>query len=128
MSTTIHPTQTNPRSRSTPKTLQDSYAYGAGSGIVRQREMSPFYASSSVRANVTLEFLELFRELLQNYREAFTQADLDTTKNITIKRATRDFETLGGGATQVDHIKDLGYGRPMLLDVHGEPVVRRVGT
>jgi zinc protease len=75
--------------------IEKGYTYGAQSWIPRRGEIAPFTATSSVRANVTLESLELFKEQLRNYRETFTQADLDTTKNLLIKRATRDFETLG---------------------------------
>jgi zinc protease len=47
-----------------------------------------------VRANVTLESLQLIREQLRSYRATFTEEDLATTKNLLIKQATRQFETL----------------------------------
>lgn len=75
--------------------IEKGYTYGAGSWIPRRGEIAPFTATSSVRANVTLESLELFREQLRNYRDTFTQEDLDTTKNLLVKQATLDFETLG---------------------------------
>ena len=37
---------------------------------------------------------ELFREQLRGYGETFTQQDLETTQNLLIKQATRQFETL----------------------------------
>ncbi len=111
---------------------------------------------------------------MQNYHDTYTQEDLDTTKNLVLKRATRAFETLGDlvavledistfdlplnfikrdqrelqgltledvrntiaayidetrmvyvvvgdGETQLGRIKELGYGDPILLDVHGHP-------
>ena len=60
-----------------------------------QLTRAPFVASSSVRANVTLESLQLFKEQLQNYKATFTEEDLETTKNLLLKQATRNFETLG---------------------------------
>jgi zinc protease len=162
--------------------VEKGYTYGAFSGIPRRREVSPFFASTSVRANVTLESLELIREQIATYRATYTENDLETTKNILIKRATRDFETLdsllgvleqasaldlppdyverelaevrgltlaqvhatideyldagrmiwvvvGDGATQLERVAALGWGRPTVLDVHGAPagVVLRAG-
>lgn len=75
--------------------IEKGYTYGASSGVARRQDASAFVASSSVRANVTLESLQLFRELLQGYHDTFTDEDLRTTKNLLVKKATRDFETLG---------------------------------
>jgi zinc protease len=47
-----------------------------------------------VRTNVTLESLELFREQLRNYADTYTAEDLETTKNLLVKQATQNFETL----------------------------------
>jgi zinc protease len=74
--------------------IEKGYTYGAGSRIPRLREVAPFMAMSSVRANVTLESLELFRDQLRSYRATFTEQDLETTKNLLVKQATRQFETL----------------------------------
>jgi len=75
--------------------IEKGYTYGAGSRISRRSEIAPFMASTSVRANVTLESLELLKQQLRDYRETFTEEDLETTKNLLIKQATRRFETLG---------------------------------
>ncbi len=75
--------------------IDKGYTYGAGSSITRRNQVAPFLASSSVRANVTLESLQLFKEQLQGYRATFTEEDLRTTKNLLAKQATREFETLG---------------------------------
>ena len=74
--------------------IEKGYTYGAGSVVPRLNEVAPFYAATSVRANVTLESLELIREQIRNYRETYTEDDLRTTKNLLAKQATRDFETL----------------------------------
>ncbi|MCP3978669.1 MAG: insulinase family protein [bacterium] len=75
--------------------IEKGYTYGAGSRVPRRGEIAPFQAVSSVRANVTLESLRLFREQLANYEATYTTQDLDTTKNLLTKQATRRFETLG---------------------------------
>jgi len=160
--------------------IEKGYTYGARSIVPRLNEVAPFYAATSVRANVTLESLELIREQIRNYRESYTADDLRTTKNQLGKQATRDFETLddlisvleditrfdlpldfidrglrelealtleqvhatiaqyldesrmvyvvvGDAATQRARVAALGYGEPVILDVHGGAVGARVG-
>jgi zinc protease len=75
--------------------IQKGYTYGAGSSIRRQLEVAPFLASTSVRSNVTLESLELLRQELSGYGTTFSGDDLEITKNLRVKRASRRFETLG---------------------------------
>jgi zinc protease len=160
--------------------IEKGYTYGAGSIVPRLNEVAPFYAATSVRANVTLESLELIRDQIRNYRATYTEDDLRTTKNQLVKQATRDFETLddlisvleditrfdlpldfidrglrelealtleqvhatieryldesrmvyvvvGDAATQRERLAALGYGDPVILDVHGNAVDDRVG-
>lgn len=38
--------------------------------------------------------MEIFKDLIGNYDEIFTKDDLATTKNLLIKRNTRNFETI----------------------------------
>lgn len=75
--------------------IEKGYTYGAYSFIQKRHFTTPFLAYSQVRSNVTLESLQIFKELIGQYDETFTQADLDTTKNLLVKRNTRRFETLG---------------------------------
>jgi zinc protease len=88
--------------------IEKGYTYGAGSWIPRRREVAPFQASTSVRANVTLESLELLKEQLQTYGPTFTDDDLATTKNLLIKQATREFETLGSLLSVLEDISRFG--------------------
>lgn len=74
---------------------EKGYTYGAGSTIPRRINPSFFYGASSVRSNVTKESVELFKEILDNYQEGYTQEDLDITKNTLIKGNALAFETLG---------------------------------
>ncbi len=74
--------------------IEKGYTYGAYSLLQKRHFNGPFLAYSQVRSNVTLESLQIFKELIGQYDETFTQAELDTTKNLLIKRNTRRFETL----------------------------------
>ncbi|WP_417446473.1 M16 family metallopeptidase [Kangiella sp.] len=155
--------------------IEKGYTYGAYSMISKARYTAPFLAYSQVRANVTLESLRIFKDLISNYDETFTQQDLDTTKNLLIKRSTREYETIenlltmlnevskfdlpfnfiekeqaqleamtveqakqiyqkyadeqqmiyvivGDAATQLERVKEFGYGDPIMLDRKGNPL------
>lgn len=71
------------------------YTYGAGSGIPRRINDSYFYASSSVRSNVTKESVELFKEILTTYKDTYTEEDLEKTKSSQLRSNALAFETLG---------------------------------
>ncbi|WDE05973.1 insulinase family protein [Thalassomonas viridans] len=74
--------------------IQKGYTYGAYSYISPTSYQSPFIAASQVRTNVTLESLEIFKDLIANYRDTYKADDLAVTKNIIIKGNSRKFETL----------------------------------
>ncbi|GAA4355343.1 pitrilysin family protein [Kangiella marina] len=75
--------------------IQKGYTYGAYTYILRREAMSALMAQTSVRANVTKESLDLLSNEIEVYKDTFTKEDFETTKNIVIKRQTREFETLG---------------------------------
>ena len=134
--------------------------------------MSSLRAQTSVRANVTKESLELLINEIERYKDTFTEEDLETTKNIILKRQTLEFETLGNmlgilsnissydlplnylqleqdeltgltladfkqtiekymnpekmdylivgdAKTQLKRLEELGMGKPIVLDIHG---------
>ena len=152
--------------------IQKGYTYGAYSYIPRTGYQSPFIAASQVRTNVTLESLEIFKDLIANYQQSYYDTDLAVTKNIIIKGNSRKFETLndllgmletqsqfalpdnyiqqqqtyvnklalkevhqtiakhldeqkmiylvvGDAKTQLERMKVLGYGEPVMLDIEG---------
>jgi len=74
--------------------IQKGYTYGAYSYIRGTSYQSPFVASSQVRTNVTLESLEIFKDLIGQYKDTFTEEDLAVTQNMIIKGNSRKFETL----------------------------------
>ena len=84
--------------------LEKGYTYGAGSFLRSNKFQTPFYAYSQVRTNVTLESLEIFKDLITNYSSTYFQEDLDVTKNKLIKSNALRFETLGSLINMLDNI------------------------
>ncbi len=74
---------------------EKGYTYGAYSYLVGRRNTGAFVATSGVRSNVTLESVETFKELLENYGKEYTDEDLNITRNSIVKSNTRRFETIG---------------------------------
>mgnify|MGYP000064513200 CR=1 FL=1 len=84
--------------------LQKGYTYGAYSGLNRSNFGGTFVARSSVRANVTLESLQTFREILGNYGKAFDEDALANTKSVLQKSNARAFETTGSLLNVLENI------------------------
>ncbi len=90
--------------------LQKGYTYGAYSGFSRSNLGGTFTARSSVRSNVTLESLQTFRDVFDNYTASFDQAALDSTKSILAKQDARAFETTGNLIGVLKNITTYGLG------------------
>lgn len=75
--------------------LEKGYTYGAYSYYSRQMNGSVFNAASSVRSNVTRESIDLFKEILDNYSDNFSEEDLEVTKNSILRSNTQSYETYG---------------------------------
>lgn len=84
--------------------IEKGYTYGAYSYIASSSFQSPFIASSQVRTNVTLESLEIFKQLIGQYQQTFTLEDLAVAKNMTIKSNSRRFETLNSLLGMLENI------------------------
>ena len=85
--------------------IEKGYTYGAYSGLRRNiNDISPWAAITSVRANVTLESLQLIRQQINNYAATFTDEDAEVTRNQVIKRNSRRFETLQAKAALLNRI------------------------
>ncbi len=74
--------------------IEKGYTYGAYAWAGDTKEIAPYTAATSVRANVTLESMNLIRDLYETYKETFTEKELEVTKNKVIKGNTRAFESL----------------------------------
>lgn len=70
------------------------YTYGIRSNFYGDNQQSLFMISSGVRSNVTLESLQLIKDITSDYANSFAQSDLDTTKSFYLKSNARRFETL----------------------------------
>ena len=75
--------------------IEKGYTYGAYSGIQENLEISPFYITTSVRANATLPSLKIIEEMVQNYASDFGSEEVELTQNKLLKENTRAFESLG---------------------------------
>ncbi len=71
------------------------YTYGIGSSFSGSKDRGPFTIGSGVRSNVTLESVQLVKDILENYGSTYTDKDLETTKGFLIKSNARAFETAG---------------------------------
>jgi zinc protease len=86
------------------------YTYGIRSSFSGSTRRGPFTISSNVRSNVTLESALLIKDILEQYGDTFSTADLDVTKNFMLKSKARSFETL---AAKIGLLQDLSaYGWP----------------
>ena len=85
------------------------YTYGIRSGFSGSETKGPFTISSGVRTNVTLESAQLVKDILANYGETFTEADLETTKSFMIKSNARAFETAGAKLNMLENMSEYGW-------------------
>lgn len=74
--------------------IAKGYTYGAYSRIEKAQYKAPFVAYSQVRTNVTLESLEMFRDLIKYYPDKYSLQDLAITKNQLQKKRILGYETL----------------------------------
>jgi len=94
-------------------------------------------ASASVRSSATQESVQIFKDLMQEYRGGILEEDLVFTQNALIKSNAREFETLRSliGMLQTISIynmpKDYVKGeeetvRNMTLDIHRNLAVKYI--
>lgn len=73
---------------------EKGFTYGARTYFTGSFYPGVFSASSSVRSTATLESVQIFKNLMEQYREGISEEDLQFTKNALIKSNARNFETL----------------------------------
>jgi zinc protease len=91
--------------------IQNGFTYGARSGFAGTTLPGPFTVSTSVRANVTLESMELIKEILEGYGDTYSEVDLLETKNAMIRSNFVNFETLDAQLAMLQNIGGLGLPR-----------------
>lgn len=85
------------------------YTYNIGSGFSGSRRVGPFTLASSVRSNVTLESLQLIRDILAAYPQEYGPDDLAVTQDFLLKSQARAFETLGSKRGMLENISTYGW-------------------
>ena len=91
--------------------IEKGYTYGAFSFITENREISPFIAYGSVRANATKPSMEIVIDLLENYGTTFSNEYVEVTKNKILKGNTRAFESM---RAKLDMLRNISkYGKTM---------------
>ena len=100
---------------------QKGYTYGASSRFSGSDLPGPFTVGTGVRSNVTLESVELIRDILAGYADGFTPEDLDMTQSYLIRSNALAFETLGSKIGVLEKISSLGL--PLDYVVERERVV-----
>lgn len=98
------------------------YTYGIGSSFRGSTRPGPFTISSNVRANITLEALQLIRELVEAHGPGFDEEDLDATQGFLLRANARAFETLGAKVGVLGAMS--AYGFPADYQLRREAVVR----
>ena len=73
--------------------LQRGYTYGASSGFTSNLETGYFHAASSVQGSSTKESVALFKEIINNFADDYTQEKLDGVKGAMLRSNASAFET-----------------------------------
>lgn len=73
---------------------EKGFTYGAYSGFSGMKNYGTFTAYASVRTDATLESVELFRDIMAQYRAGVSQEVVDFTKGSMLKANALRFETI----------------------------------
>ncbi|MEZ4317887.1 MAG: pitrilysin family protein [Myxococcota bacterium] len=90
--------------------IAKGYTYGAYSFASARSLPGPFGMTTSVRANVTLESLQILRDLVTGYADTFDEGELDITRTVITKGESVDFETLDARLRYLETLS--AYGLP----------------
>ena len=85
------------------------YTYGIRSRFSGAKDRGNFTIGSSVRSNVTLESLELIRDIVTNFGPGFTEDDLQVLKEAVLRGQALKNETLSSKLDIVQKISYFGY-------------------
>lgn len=101
---------------------EKGFTYGARTGFSGTYIPGQFIASASVRSSATQESVQIFKDLMEQYRKGITKEDLDFTRNALIKSNARSFETLGA---QIGMLRDISLYQLPVDYVKGEENIVR---
>ena len=85
------------------------YTYGIRSDFSGTNSPGPFAIASDVRSNVTLESVQLIKNILRDFSTSFSEHDLETTKGFLLKSNARAFETAEAKLSMLDNISKYGW-------------------
>ncbi|MDR1202878.1 MAG: insulinase family protein, partial [Tannerellaceae bacterium] len=74
--------------------LERGYTYGAYSYFNSSKDYGVFTAGSSVQTSVTRNAIEIFKDLISNYGNNFTDENLETTRNALLRKQSSEYETI----------------------------------
>jgi zinc protease len=85
------------------------YTYGIRSGFSGAKDRGNFTISTNVRSNVTMESMDLIRDIVSNFGPGFTADDLLVLKGAVLRGQALKNETLGAKLGVVQNISYFGY-------------------
>ncbi len=85
------------------------YTYSIHSRFSGSKDIGPFTISSSVQSSVTLESVQLIKQILEVYGTNYSEKDLETTKGFLIKSNARAFETARAKLQMLNNISHYGW-------------------
>jgi zinc protease len=103
---------------------EKGFTYGARTGFSGSWIKGPFSAGASVRSSATQESVQIFKSIMEKYREGITAEDLDFTKNSMIKSNALAFETLRARLGMLETIST--YNLPFDYVKNEEDIVRNM--
>ena len=89
--------------------VKNGYTYGIRSRFNGAKDRGSFSIGSSVRSNVTLESLQLIRDIVANFGPGFSEEDLLVLKGAVLRGQALKNETLGAKLDVVQKISYFGY-------------------
>ena len=89
--------------------VNKGYTYGIRSQFSGAKDRGTFTIGSSVRSNVTLESVELIRDIVSNFGPGFTEDGLQVLKGAVLRGQALKNETLSSKLDVVQKISYFGY-------------------
>jgi len=96
--------------------IDKGYTYGANSVLIKAKEIAPFFAVTSVRANATLASMQIIEDMLRNYETSFGEKEVSITKNKVLKSNTLLYENLGDKLSMLGQISKYGKSLKFVED------------
>jgi zinc protease len=102
------------------------YTYGINSRFTATDRQGEFLVSTGVRANVTLEAMQLIRDILANYADGYTENDIEVSRSYLLKSQARAFESLQAKLGLLGDVVD--FGLPYDYVVQQREIYARLGV